>query len=451
MDKRIAGIALFVTAVMPIPASAASGADAGALDTTFSGDGWATAPIASGGGTDIAEAVAVGRNRRIVAAGYSGPSVLQTNVAVARFKPNGSLDRSFAGDGTRAFNFAPRRGNDAAADVAVQRDGKIVVTGFAAQSPRSDRLLVVRLRRSGKLDRTFSGDGRSTISFPGRPESGGQALVLQPDGRIIVAGFAAPLMGDGEMAVARLRPNGRIDRSFSRDGRRTIAFPNGTGSSDARDVALERDGTIVLAGYSEQAGAGRDFAVAALRPNGGLSREFSHDGRVTHGFGNGGNDDQGEALAIGGRGRIAIAGGVAPSGATSSDFGVLRLNRNGTLDRTFSDDGRVTFDFDNPGDGDIATGVAFRPHGQLVVGGASHHGPQGDEFAVARLSGNGGLDQTFSQDGRVTEELSAGGADDDANAMAIQRDGGIVLAGGSFQSTAHGFDFSLARFRGSPG
>ena len=219
------------------------------------------------------------------------------------------------------------------------------------------------------------------------------------------------------------------------------------GNSEAFGVALQRDGSIVLGGYSEQAGTGRDFAVAGVRPNGSLSRGFSHDGRATYTFGNAGNDDQGEALAVGPHGKIAIAGGVIPSGATSSDFGVLRLNRNGTLDRSFSDDGRETFDFDNPGDGDAATGVAFQPHGKLVVGGGSHQGLHGVEFAVARLNWKGGFDSDFSLDGRVIEEFSAGGADDDANAMAIQRDGRIVLAGDSTPNMTTGFDFSLARFR----
>ena len=446
LNVWLVGVAVLVAPTVAIPAAVSWGADAGNLDQAFSGDGWTTASIGAGDSVDIAQGVAVERDQKIVAAGYSGPSVLSTNVAVARFKPNGYLDHSFSGNGTRTFNFAPGHGNDAAADVVVQRDGRIVVTGFATQSPTRDKLLVARFRPSGRLDPTFSGDGRATISFPHRPESGGEALAILPDGKIVVAGSAAPRMAAGEMAVARFKSNGKLDRSFSRDGRRTISFPKSTGGSVALGVAPRRDGTIVLAGFSVQAGTGRDFAVAAVKRNGGLSRGFSGDGRATYGFGNGGNDDQGEAVAVGRQGKIAIAGGVLPSGATSADFGVLRLNGNGTPDRSFSDDGRVTFDFDNPGDGDVATGVAFQPHGKLLVGGGSHQGLHGNEFALARLTWNGDLDPDFSQDGRAIEELSAGGADDDANAMALQRNGGVVLAGDSTTNTTTGFDFSLARF-----
>ena len=169
--------------------------------------------------------------------------------------------------------------------------------------------------------------------------------------------------------------------------------------------------------------------MAALNPNGSLDRGFSGDGRATFAFGNGGNADQAEAVAVARHGKLALAGLVVPTGATSPDFGVLRLNRNGTPDRSFSDDGRQTFDFDSPGDGDVAEGVAFQPHGKLVVGGFSHQGVHGNEIAVARLTGNGNLDPTFSEDGRDIEELSADGADDDVNAMAVQRNGRILLAG----------------------
>ncbi len=446
LSKRLVGIATLVAAAVAIPAAVSWGADAGTLDESFSGDGWATAPISGGDGVDIAQGVAVERDRKIVAAGYSGPSVLRTDVSLARFNPNGSLDRSFAGDGTRRFNLAPGHNNDAAADVAVQRNGKIVVTGFATQSPTKDTLLVARFTRSGKLDPTFSGDGRETIPFPGRPESGGESLAIQANGRIVAAGSAAPGMTSGDMAVVRLMPNGKLDRSFSRDGRRRITFPNGTGDSEALGVGLQGDGTIVLGGYSSQVNHGRDFAVAALRPNGSLSSSFSHDGRATFGFGNGANDDQAVALAVARHGGIALAGAVAPSGATSADFGVLRLHRDGTLDRSFSGDGRETFDFDNPGEGDVATGIAFQADGKLVVSGASHQGLHGAEFAVARLDRAGGFDTGFSEDGRAIEELSAGTADDDANAMAIQRKGGIIVAGDSTPNTTTGFDFSLARF-----
>ena len=95
----------------------------------------------------------------------------------------------------------------------------------------------------------------------------------------------------------------------------------------------------------------------------------------------------------------------------------------------------------------MATGIAFQADGKLVVSGASHQGLHGAEFAVARLDRAGGFDTGFSEDGRAIEELSPGTADDDANAMAIQRKGGIIVAGDSTPNTTTGFDFSLARFR----
>jgi uncharacterized delta-60 repeat protein len=443
-------VAALLTAAA-LAASSAWGAGPGSLDTGFSDDGWATVPIDTADSTDIVEGLAVQRNGKLVAAGYSGPSVLHTDVALARFKPDGSLDHGFSGNGTKTVNFARKDGNDAASDVAVQGDGKIVVTGFAAQSPNLDKLLVARFRPSGRLDPSFSGDGQETISFPNRPETGGQAVAVQHDGRILVAGSAARRNSPGEMAVARLTKNGGLDPSFSGDGRQTIEFPHDTGGSDASDVALRHDGTIVVGGLSARKGEGRDFATATLNADGTLDRRFSHDGRATFGFANGTNDDEANALALGPHGETALAGAALPRGTTNADFGVLMLERNGTPDGSFSGDGRVTFGFHNPNDGDFATGVAFKPQDRLVVGGISHQGVHGNEFALARLDSNGQLDPGFGQGGRVIEEHSPAGADDDANAMAVQRDGKIVLGGASTPSLANGFDFSLARFRNGPG
>jgi uncharacterized delta-60 repeat protein len=417
----------------------------GSLDTDFSDDGWATAKPGGAGSFDIAEGVALQPNGKLVAVGSSGRSVLHTDVGLARFKANGRLDAGFAKGGTRTIDFARRNRSDAASAVAIQRNGRIVVTGFAARSSNSSKLLVARFKPSGRLDPTFSRDGRTKIAFPGRAGAGGEALAIQRDGRIVVAGSVSSRSG-GDMAVVRLTPNGRLDRTFSGDGRRTIRFPREVGGSEASGVAIRRDGMIVVGGFSVEAGHGRDFAVASLRPDGDLDRHFSNDGRATFGFGNGSNDDQAAALALGPGGEIALAGAVLPMGAAEADFGVLVLDRAGRPDPAFSDDGRVTFGFNNPNEVDFATGIAFQPRGKLVVGGTSEQGVHAREFAVARLLDSGGFDQGFGQDGRRTEELSEGTADDEANSMVIQPDGDIVLAGLSAPDDR--FNFALARFLG---
>jgi uncharacterized delta-60 repeat protein len=363
----------------------------GSLDSSFSGDGKQT--------TDSgfkATGVALQADGKIVVVGGG---------ALARYNPNGSLDTSFSDDGKQTTDFGFR-----VTGVALQADGKIVAAGAAGGD-----FALARYNPNGSLDTTFSGDGMQTTDFGGFDDEA-TAVVLQGDGEIVAAGFAGGAFGDHDFGLARYNPDGSLDTGFSDDGKQTTD----SGFNGATGVALQNDGEIVAVG---QAGGG-DFALARYNPDGSLDTSFSGDGKQTTDFG---RYDAAAGVALQGDGRIVAVGRTFGGGA---DFALARYNPDGSLDPSFSGDGRQTTDF---GGGDFADGVALQGDGKIVaVGGA------GGDFALARYQPNGTLDTTFSSDGRQTTDF---GAVDGAAAVALQADGKIVAVG------VGGGDFALARYQ----
>ncbi|WP_244258237.1 calcium-binding protein [Streptomyces sp. Tu 2975] len=231
----------------------------GSLDTGFGGgDGKVLTDF--DGGPNEAYEVALRSDGRIVAAGTSGG-----RFAVARYNADGSPDTSFGGDGevTTDPGPAPDEGGTGRT-LTLQPDGKIVAGGDVGTT-RFDFALI-RYNENGSLDTTFSGDGIVRTDF-GDYEAV-EALAVQPDGKIVAAG---ELYGS---AMARYNPDGSLDTGFGGDGR--VDPPAG-----GRDMVLQSDGRIVLAGGSVPG----DFAVVRHNPDGSLDTGFGGDGLVTTDFG----------------------------------------------------------------------------------------------------------------------------------------------------------------------
>jgi len=392
---------------------------AGNLDTTFSGDGWLT--TAFGFDYEEAYAMALQVDGKIVAAGYSTASG-NPDFALARYNPNGSLDTTFSGDGLLTTDFAS--GDDFANAVAVQADGKIVAAGYTTASGNPDFALA-RYNPDGSLDTTFSEDGKLTTAF-GSDHDIARAMALQADGKIMVAGYAYN-GSNNDFALARYNPDGSLDTTFSDDGLLITDF----GSSDrAHALALQADGKIVAAGYAWN-GSNYDFALARYNPDGSLDTTFSEDGKLTTAFASGNEDAHAVALQPDGK---IVAAGYAYNGITD-DFALARYNPDGSLDTTFSGDGLLTTAFAS-GNED-AHAVALQPDGKIVAAG---YGGNSD-FALARYNPDGSLDTTFSGDGLLTTAI---GISSNANAVALQADGKIVVAG--YAWNGRDYDFALARY-----
>lgn len=238
----------------------------GSLDTTFSGDG---KKLFSWGGFSEATSVLVLPNGKILLAGFFGPE--GGNIQVARLNANGALDNTFGTGGKAPVDFG---GDDFGLAMARQANGRIVVAGQSRVTGQSvGSAVVTRLRASGTLDPDFGGNGRVTLPGDGIA----RAVLVQPDRQIVVAGNAS---GSAMMTVTRLNPNGSLDATFDGDGTATIDF--GVTADLAGGAVLQPDGKIVVAGSTQAAG---DVAVGRLNANGSPDTTFGAAGKATVDFG----------------------------------------------------------------------------------------------------------------------------------------------------------------------
>jgi uncharacterized delta-60 repeat protein len=328
----------------------------GGLDATFGGDGIVTTPIAGGEG-DEARSVAIQPNGKIVVGGTDS----YERVALARYRANGVLDDSFGGDGIERTDLSA--GEDVVHDVALQANGRIVAVGYGGREPR---FTVLRYRSDGRLDRSFGDRGMVQIA---RRWGVARAVALQPDGRIVVAGY------DGYgLLVARYLADGTPDATFDGDGlvRRVVSqiFPLA--------VAVQGNGRIVVGGDYDIFARG----LARFTADGRLDETFGGDGIVRARVGSG--EQAVAGLAIQPDGRIVAAGYYGPhEGGTGEVFhiAVTRHLRTGKLDDSWSGNGKVTTDL--PG-GAFARGVALQTDGKVVVAGG---GGDPQQFALVRYLG----------------------------------------------------------------
>ena len=386
----------------------------GTLDPTFGSGGRITTDF---GGSDVAQALALQADGKIVAAGSNNAAF-----ALARYIANGSLDPTFGTGGKVTTDFG------AASAVAIQPDGKIVASGG---SP----FALARYEPTGNLDLGFGVGGRVTTDFSDFFE--GRAMALQLDGKIVVAGGARNPFSSGQdnFALARYNSNGSPDLTFRGEGKVTTDF--GAASASASAVAVQPDGKIVVAGerssvFGVQTTA---FALARYHPDGRLDLGFGTGGKVTTSFG----DDAFAfplALALQGDGKFVAAGGV--SAATGlRGFALARYNADGSLDPAFGTGGKVVTEL---GENSYAAALALQPDGKIVVAGSSFDSG-GGHFTVARYNPDGGLDVTFGTGGKVITDF---GYNDAASAVGLQPDGRIVVAGGTVSSG--NVTFALARY-----
>ncbi len=294
--------------------------------------------------------------------------------------------------------------------------------------------------QDGEVDPSFSGDGKATITF----DLGGAGtdrcgdVALQADGKIVVVGTVQTAT-DSDFGVARLNADGSPDVSFSGDGKTSIDF--GVSTDEAWAVDLLPDGRIVVAGTALIASLGFRFGVARLESDGSLDTSFSGDGKAYVDFGQ--VEERAWDVAVQPDGKIVVAGG-ATYWMNEYHYAIARLNPNGTLDNSFGGDGTVMTSF--VGDFDMAKSIAIQLDGKIVVAGGMEDLYYNGEFAVARFNTNGSLDTSFNGTGKVTVgfDVVAYGHDG-AEAVAIQPDGKIVL-GGEVQANASGkHDFGAAR------
>jgi uncharacterized delta-60 repeat protein len=395
---------------------------AGDLDRTFGRDGKVTTDIIPG----WALGVTTQPDGRIVAVGTDDVTGGNASFTVARYNVDGTLDSTFGGDGIVSTSFTPRA--DWAFGVAIQGDGKLVVAGGANLFAANWKFALARYNRNGTLDSSFGLGGRVTTDFTAL-EDFAHAVEIQADGKIVVSGTSAIPSSSGSnrrFALARYNPNGTLDTAFGRDGKVATDFTPWQDEPGAGGLAIQSNGKMVLTGYSGAGGPSPKFALARYTSNGRLDDSFGGNGKIRTNLGP--KADFGFAVSIQTDGKILAGGdsGARNVGAGNGGFGLVRYDRDGTLDDTFGRNGIVRTNFSRSDD--EVHGLAVQADGEIVAVGISGiGGPDNTKFGLARYAADGTLDAAFGGDGKVRTDFTPNV--DFAFAVAIDSGGRIVTAG----------------------
>ncbi|MBD9360635.1 DUF4347 domain-containing protein [Methylomonas fluvii] len=349
----------------------------GTLDTSFGGgNGYVITAI--GSGAEEAQDVKVLANGKILVVGYA-ENGFGYDVALVQYNADGTLDTSF-GNGTGKA-VSGLSGSDDGYSFAVQSDGKILVAGSY-----SNNFMLMRFNSNGVIDTSFGSSGVINTDFSGGNDVA-RSMVLQSDGKIVVAGQAFNSTTYADFAVARYNSDGSLDTSFNGTGKVTVDL--GTNSTDqSYSVALQSDGKILLSGFTDAAGTS-DNALVRLNANGSLDTSFGGTGKVIVGIGSG--SDFAQDVKIQGDGKLLTSGYTSGS---SNDFSVVRYNSDGTLDTTFGGTGKVTTNFTATTD-DRGNRLFLQGDGKIVVAGCTTQSGTYD-LAIARYNSDGSLDTTFN-------------------------------------------------------
>ena len=330
-----------------------------------------------------ARALAIRPDGKTVVAGYMYvPPRTFTGFAVARYAVSGMLDRTFGRNGKVMTYFgSPPKGASAAA-VAIQRDGKVVAVGRS-----TGRFALARYTLRGRLDPAFGRGGKVLTDFGARSDGYANAVAIQPDGKVVVAGDV--FRGTDFFGLARYNADGTLDRSFGQGGR--VLTKVGAFNSHASALIVQPDGKLVVAGMAFVAPDG-DFALVRYTTDGKLDPTFGRGGVVVTDAGNA------WALAVQ-RDRKVVTAGV-DSGPRFRVFALGRWMENGSLDPSFGRSGQLRTTFDTAA---TANAVRVRADGKIVAAGTVG----GRDFALTRYTSSGRLDGSFGSGGKVLTDFGS--------------------------------------------
>ena len=341
----------------------------GSLDTGFGNNGTVITSFNIGGQT--AFAMVVQTDGKIL---IGGTSVTNLNeFALLRVNADGSLDNSFDGDGKVTTPIGVTGG--IANGIALQPDNKIVLVGYANNGASLLDFGVVRYDSDGSLDTSFDIDGKLTTAVSANSNDIAQAVVIQPDGKIVVAGST----NNGDFGLARYNIDGSFDTGFGTNG---VVVSAVSAAAFPWAMALQSDGKILVAGRGTPPSGQLGFAVVRYDTTGSLDPTFSGDGIVLTDPEILGASDEASALVVQPDGKILVAGSSTLGG--DADVALARYNANGSLDTSFASDGMTRVDIAS-GSSDFGRGLAIQPDGKILVAGSSSSGA--DDFALLRFEG----------------------------------------------------------------
>ncbi len=456
MSRRSVFIAALSAALFAsVPVSAAQPQD-GAIDTTFGFLGSGRALIAfdesAASPLDVARAAVAGDDGKSYLVGTVVTNA-GAQIGIVRLMPDGSPDPSYGDDGRVV---APAGAIVTGMSAALDDDGFLIVGGTRTVSGSNTDFAVCRFDAEGDLV-AFEGNPQNLACVSIGFDIGGdnadvlKDMVIQPDGKIVLAGDAGFSGAFVEAAVARLDRDGTLDTDFSTDGRH-IFLGNGFQNHRINAVALDPNGKIVVAGSALGNGLNAtEGLVARLTAAGALDVDFSIDGLVTYSLGtrNFVFNDVVTGLSNSAGNRDVFAVGAAETAAGSGLYlgwarrylgGGSGVNGFGNQGNLFVDGGHTL----------SYSSIHARPDGKFLLGGTRTASAGDDsDFRVTQMTYGGVVDAlSFNFPfGHMTIDITQGNSQDTATAMAFDR-GRILVAGAALTApTPPNLDYAGAALR----
>jgi uncharacterized delta-60 repeat protein len=384
------------------------------LDTTFNATGIQAASFGiSASGVDTV----IQSDNKIVVAGSCQPSTYQQ--CVARYNEDGSLDATFAQQGF-LVNFGVGNGSR----VALQSDGKIVVAGSLRVEGGfpvySIRAALARYTPDGVLDSSFNG-GNVTFSA-GMGLASPDAMVIQPDGKIVVVGESTPWTSGpfgtpmNQGWVARYLPNGTPDTSFGNNGVMNIDSPDSVApQSGVTSVAVQPDGKLLLGIRRKLSGNSVLYTLQRWNADGSLDPTW------------GGGDGIVDIPTADGFSYSIANLQVMPDGRVVGTVyrNIVRFNSNGSFDTTFDNDGIKELGAIAGDPYDLAVSAS----GKITMAGLAPSSMNYWKFAVYKFRSDGSTETGFGNNGLLVLNPVGTGANSNSSACAFDTQGRVVVAG----------------------
>lgn len=417
----------------------------GTIDSAYGAGGMVNVKNLQGTSITIqsnGEAVVAG-----TASGTAGYGIF-TRSSAARFTTSGAPDATFgtAGVVTSAFT-----ASDAITAVALQPTSagtRIVIAGSGFDPATGSDFLLARYTTTGVVDTSFGSAGSQTADFAGPVAASAQSTAPDGHGGTLVAGTTAS--ANGALTVADYQADGQLNPKFGTGGIVQVTFNSYLFSTLGGYVAVQADGKILIVGTSIQPGSTNyDFAITRLLPSGKLDSTFGKGGKLTT-FSGAADTDMGASggVAIQPDGKILVAGYTEYYGAfPPADKGVvIRYNTNGSLDNTFGVGGRETFNM--PGNyPSRTTAIALEPDGKILIGGYATS-PVTDEqtYFFQKLYTNGFPDTAFAPLGQILTAFSGAFGSGGGGPLLLLPNGNILIAGTTYNSVTFQSYLAAAEF-----
>ena len=407
-------------------------------------------------------------------------------------------DSTFNGTGRKVFTVGANL--DFGDNIALQPDGKMIMTGASMNNGGMAKLGICRLDTDGNFDDTFGAAGISLIDLGGQPSQGGfePEIVVLPDGKIVICGYGWNGT-DEDMFICRLLADGSLDPEFGTAGKVFIGFMS-VGMPDAacavtadaagniyacgstrtgatpftNDVAIVKltsagipdpsfsddgkllldlsgewdfgygiaamdDGKVIVTGF---AGFPADFFAIRLMPDGSYDTSFGTGGKTTVDVSGSNVADESWGMTLTADGKIIMVGDTYSTSTGTFDAVVVCLTTSGMLDETFSNDGIATFQIS--AETTVMRNAIVQPDGKLVVSGSAIMNGN-EDYAVLRLNPDGTPDQTFNTTGIYTIDVTGDQKGDIGYGLALQNDGKILLSGNTSISQYINEKYSIVR------